>query len=289
MSAPALDLKRSLSQRLKHCAPFSTGPHVFVTPNPLTQPAAQVHGHSSPTPHAASCTFDRAQQDVLVLLVGLAVLALWEWSRLDLPLIRLYATSSGFEWRDHWFTVKVMHEGARWVGWAFFVLLLASVWRPRLLVAAVPRRERIWWIGTTLLCVALIPLMKRASGTSCPWSLIQFGGEFARYVPHWVLGIQDGGPGGCFPSGHASTAFALLAGWFAIRDYAPRAARIFLIAVLMSGSVLAWVQMMRGAHYLSHSLWTAFICWTVSVISWHSLQAWRDRRSGDAAPVESRA
>lgn len=283
------DLKRSLRWRLKHCAPSSTGPDVLVNPNPLTQPAAQALGHPSPTPHAANPTFDRAQQDVLVLLVGLSLLALWEWSRLDLPLIRLFATSSGFEWRDHWLTAKVMHQGARWVGWAFFGFLLASVWRPGLLVAVVPRRERICWIGTTLFCVALIPLLKRASATSCPWSLAQFGGEVVRYVPHWVLGIQDGGPGGCFPSGHASTAFALLPGWFAIRDYAPRAARMFLILVLVCGSVLAWVQMMRGAHYLSHSLWTAFICWTVSVISWHSLQTWRDRRSSDAASAESRA
>lgn len=257
---------------------------MFVTPDPLAQPSANSLRRPS-APAAKLPAVDRAQQDVLVLLVGLAALALWEWSRLDLPLVRLYATEQGFAWRDHWLTAKVLHDGARLVGWAFFFTLLASVWRPRLLLPEVPRRERIWWILTTLVCVALIPLMKRVSTTSCPWSLVQFGGEFARYVPHWVLGSQDGGPGGCFPSGHASTAFALLPGWFAIRDHAPRAARLFLAVVVTCGALLAWVQMMRGAHYLSHSLWTAFICWTVSVISWHGLQAWRDRKRLDARPA----
>jgi membrane-associated PAP2 superfamily phosphatase len=271
-------LKRSLSRWLEDCEPLLIGASVFITPDPLAQHTANSFDPRHVSDHPTFLTVDRAQQDVLVLLVGLAALALWEWSRLDLPLARLYATTAGFEWRHHWLTAKVLHDGARLAGWAFLFVVLASVWRPRLLVAAVPRRERIWWILTTLACVALIPLMKRASATSCPWSLIQFGGEFARYVPHWVVGLQDGGPGGCFPSGHASTAFAMLPGWFALRDYAPRIARIFLAVVVLCGWCLAWVQMMRGAHFLSHSLWTAFICWTVSVISWHGLQARREGR-----------
>lgn len=136
-----------------------------------------------------------------MVFVGLALLALWEWSRLDLPLIRLYGSVAGFPLRDHWLTAKILHDGTRLVGWVFFALLLMSIWRPKLLAAGLPRRDRIWWIVTTLICVALIPLLKRASSTSCPWSLIQFGGEVAHYVPHWVLGLQDGGPGDVSPRG----------------------------------------------------------------------------------------
>ncbi|MFN3302139.1 MAG: phosphatase PAP2 family protein [Roseateles sp.] len=213
---------------------------------------------------------------MLVLFGGLVFLALWEWSRLDLPLTSLYGTTTGFVWRDHWMMSKVLHDGARLVGWAFFVLLLMSLWRPQLLASNLSRRERLWWICTTLVCVAVIPSLKRASSTSCPWSLLQFGGDVARYVPHWVLGLTDRGPGGCFPSGHASTAFALLPGWFALRDRIPSGARRYLAVVALCGCVLAWVQMMRGAHFLSHSMWTAWICWGISVLSWYSLQVWRD-------------
>lgn len=123
------------------------------------------------------------------MLVGLTVVALWEWSRLDLPLIRLYATEQGFAWRDHWLTAKVLHDGARLIGWGFLSILLASAWRPQMLIAAMPKRERVWWILTTLVCVALIPLMKRASTTSCPWSLLQFGGDVTRYVPTGCSGL----------------------------------------------------------------------------------------------------
>lgn len=256
-----------------------------MIPTPVQSIFRVAHGES-PVVRSRKRSFERATQDVLILFASLMALALWEWSRLDLPLIRFYGNAHGFEWRDHWLTAKLLHDGARLVGWWFFAWLVMSIWRPQALVAALPRRERVWWVATTLACVALIPVLKRASATSCPWSMVQFGGELARYVPHWVLGLTDGGPGGCFPSGHASTAFALLPGWFALRDYAPRPARLYLAIVVASGMVLAWVQMMRGAHYLSHSLWTAWICWTVSVMSWHGLQALRDRQrvEGPSSP-----
>lgn len=223
-----------------------------------------------------------ARQDMLVIGLGLLALVAWDFSSLDLPLARLYGDTAGFAWREHWLTARLLHDGARLVGWAFLALLLLSLWRPLLLVRSVPRRERLWWLLCTLSCVAIIPLLKRSSATSCPWSLLEFGGDVVRYVPHWLFGTRDGGPGGCFPSGHASTAFSLLPGWFALRAYAPRAARLLLAVVVVAGLLLAWVQMMRGAHYLSHSLWTAWICWTVSALMFHAMRAWR--RQG-ASPV----
>lgn len=225
------------------------------------------------------------RRDLIVVLLGLLALGLWEFSGLDLPLERLYGTSSGFAWRDHWLTAGLLHDGTRLLGWVLFALLVCNVARPLGLMRELARRERLWWVLTTLLCVALIPLLKRGSATSCPWSLVEFGGGLGHYVPHWLLQVRDGGPGGCFPSGHASTAFALLPGWFALRAVAPRAARMLLGGVLLVGGLLAWVQMMRGAHFLSHSLWTAWICFSVSAMSWHALQAW----AGAWRPALSRA
>lgn len=216
-----------------------------------------------------------ALRDAAVAVVGLVVLVLWEFSGLDLPLARLYGSQLGFVWRDHWLTGGLLHEGARTLGWTVFGVLVLGLWRPLPFMRALGRSERLWWLATTLLCVSLIPLLKRASSTSCPWALAEFGAGAAQYVPHWVLGARDGGPGGCFPSGHASTAFAFLTGWFALRDLEPKAARRWLIVTVAAGSVLAWVQMMRGAHYLSHSLWTAWACWTVAALSFHLTHALR--------------
>jgi len=47
---------------------------------------------------------------------------------------------------------------------------------------SVSQRDRIWMVGSILLCVTLIPLLKQASSTSCPWSLVEFGGEATATV-----------------------------------------------------------------------------------------------------------
>ena len=60
-----------------------------------------------------------------------------------------------------------------------------------------------------------------------------------------------------------SAAFAYAGGYFVLRRVSPRAAAVWLGASLVAGFALGLSQQMRGAHYMSHTLWTAWICWTV--------------------------
>ena len=68
-------------------------------------------------------------------------------------------------------------------------------------IAELSIRKAGWVLVGCLLAVAAL---KRHSPTSCPWSLQEFGGH-AVYLSHWRW-RPDGGPGHCFPSGHASGA-----------------------------------------------------------------------------------
>ena len=60
--------------------------------------------------------------------------------------------------------------------------------------------------------------------------------------------------GHCFPGGHASSGFAVLAGYFIYRVTQPKRAYFFLIAACILGMGMGWAQMMRGVHFFSHSL-----------------------------------
>lgn len=230
-----------------------------------------------PTVPISSPLSHTLRNDAAALVLGLLALAAWDAGGMDIVLARSWGTAAGFAWREHWLTAGLMHGGIRMLGWIAFLVLLVGVWRPLPFARLLSRRDHVWWIGTTVLCVALIPLLKRVSTTSCPWALAEFGGGVAQYVPHWVHGLTDGGPGGCFPSGHASTAFAFLSGWFALRERNPSAARVWLLSVIAVGAALGGVQAVRGAHYISHSLWTAWICWATSALSFHALKAWPAR------------
>jgi len=224
-------------------------------------------------------TVARAQRrcDLAWCLGLLAGLLLWDWAGLDIGLMRQFASRAGFAWRDHWVTTVVLHQGGRAVGWVVLAALVLQLWRPLPFARDLPLAERRWWLATSLLCLLVIPLLKHASLTSCPWSLAEFGGT-ARYVSHWRLGVADGGSGGCFPSGHASAAFSFLAGYFALRQRHPLAAKRWLWGVVTLGLVFGAGQTWRGAHYPSHTLWTAWICLAVTLASHHGWQAWRTGR-----------
>lgn len=215
---------------------------------------------SPPASAAAPRRHPQLSRDLAVTAMGLLCLIAWDWSGLDLAVARHYGNAAGFAWREHWWTRDVLHNGGRWLAFGAMGLIVWNLWRP--VFRGQTRRDRWWWLGLTLVCLLAVPALKQLSLTSCPWSLAEFGGT-ATHVSHWRLGVGDGGSGRCFPSGHATAAFAYLSGWFMLRDTHPRAARRWQAAVLAFGLLFAWAQTARGAHYPSHSMWTAWLCWTI--------------------------
>lgn len=145
------------------------------------------------------------------------------------------------------------------------MLLAGLVWRAWRCPPddALGARARWGTLGAVLLNLVAVPAFKRASATSCPWDLAEFGGS-AQWVSHWSWGVLDGGPGHCFPSGHAVAAFCFLALYFAWRDVRPAVARRWLWAVLAFGALFGAAQVLRGAHYVSHVAWSAWVCWALS-------------------------
>ena len=238
----------------------------------------------APLSPAATAPFDaRAEltRDLLILGTGLLVLIVWDALGLDLPVSRLFGNAAGFALRDQWFVSDVLHSGARYLAWVLALVLAVGIWRPLPFARGLSRTDRIAWVAATAACALLIPLLKLASLTSCPWSLAEFGGS-ALHVSHWALGQADGGPGRCFPAGHATAAFCFLPGWLVLRASAPVAARRWLIGTLVAGALLTMVQVVRGAHYVSHSLWTGWCCCLLGVAGVHAMRAWRNLRGAIA-------
>lgn len=198
------------------------------------------------------------RHDLAVTLALLAALLWWEASGLDLAFAGWYASAAGFALRDAWWTRDLLHDGGRWLSGAALAAAAAAAWRG----GRAQRPWRLAWFGLVLAGLLVVPALKRFSTTSCPWDLVDFGGH-AAYVPHWLVSVQDGGPGHCFPSGHAVAAFAFLPLYFQWRATHPRRARALLAAVLALGALFGWAQLARGAHFPSHTLWSAWLCWAI--------------------------
>lgn len=236
---------------------------------------------------APSYLANDAGVSALLLLLVLA----WELVGADLAVMRWWGDTSGFALRDMW---TVLHQAGRVLSWLVLGgMAWCAVKAPSPTAINTARKlpslgQRRTALVITLASIAVVQLIKRASTTSCPWDLSEFGG-MVSYVSHWNLALSDGGPGHCFPSGHSSAAFCFLTLYFMWRGVDAQRARVWLAAVCLAGVLFSLTQIIRGAHYPSHVLWTAWLCWTVPLAArllGHVASKVRRTRLAVAIPVK---
>ncbi len=121
------------------------------------------------------------------------------------------------------------------------------------------RRWRVAFIAMAAGSLS-VSLLKQLSPYHCPWDLLEFGGH-APYVP--LLAALPAGvtAGKCFPAGHASGGFVLMALYFVYAGERPRLALAWLWGGLVLGLLMGVGQQLRGAHFLSHTLWSGWVVW----------------------------
>jgi membrane-associated PAP2 superfamily phosphatase len=205
---------------------------------------------------------------LLPLALFLLAVTVCELSGMDLYLAdRLFDFSTGI-WpaRNAWWAEWLIHKRGRdliaLIAGGSLLLWLGSFWWGRL--------HRYRWMALYLalsigLSTGAVTAGKKLTGRHCPWDLDRYGGT----VPHTTL--FEGPPpgckaGNCFPAGHASGGFSIMSGYFVYRDRRRNIARSWLIAGLLLGGIFGYGQMARGAHFLSHNIWTAIVCWLSALV-----------------------
>ena len=201
------------------------------------------------------------------LALGVVIVVLNRYTNVDLRLSAMFYDTVGhtFPARSIRLLDLLFHDGLRWVSGLLVLVLLVQ---PRLQPAHSRQwRENLIVVGLAVFSALVVSLMKTQSAHSCPWDLVEFGGV----APYFKLfdSVPSGlahNPGRCFPSGHASTAFMWIALLYsslpAVRHHRALILQVFaLFAILACG-----VQLAKGAHFVSHLLATAWVCWAVALI-----------------------
>jgi membrane-associated PAP2 superfamily phosphatase len=115
-----------------------------------------------------------------------------------------------------------------------------------------------------IVSVGTVGALKTVTNKDCPRDLTAFGGEHA-YVALFAHRPAELRNARCFPAAHASAGYALLALYFMLRERNRRWARIGLAIGVLTGLVFGLSQQSRGAHFVSHDVWSAFIVWTIAL------------------------
>ncbi len=200
-------------------------------------------------------------------ILSITLLLMFDPSRLDFALQRLfYSPGTGFIGSDSFWLEDILHDRAKQA-----VILLGVAAIIGFLWSLLPTRLRAWraQLGYVVLTLALatsiVTPLKILTEVHCPWSLSEFGGS-EIHTPLLSARAPSDKPGRCWPGGHASAGFSLVAFYFALRDRRPKSARITLGIALGLGLAFSIGRMLQGAHFLSHNLWTFLLDWLICVL-----------------------
>jgi len=193
------------------------------------------------------------------VLAGLA----FQYSGLDVRLESLFYDPEhmGWPWRNAWFTKAFLHQGGHdlvvVIITGILVVFISSFFNASLKAY---RQPTAFLILSSLTAVGIVGILKATTHMYTPWMLQDFGGKMPNI--HLFDHVSSQLPiGHAFPSGHASSGFALLSLYFLARHYQHRYTPYLLTAVLMIGFIFGIGQQMRGAHMLSHDMFALAICW----------------------------
>ncbi|MCX6846424.1 MAG: phosphatase PAP2 family protein [Verrucomicrobia bacterium] len=158
-----------------------------------------------------------------------------------------------------WPKVLIWTAGVALLGLA----LMPQDCRIRRMFPAWKRNEIMVVIGTLALAPTSVATLKATTNVFTPSEIRRYGGPvpYVKVCEAYPANDHPARRGRGFPAGHASGGFALMA---LAALASTRRARIFCIAGgLAIGSMLGAYQMLKGAHYLSHTIITALICWII--------------------------
>jgi membrane-associated PAP2 superfamily phosphatase len=175
-------------------------------------------------------------------------------------------------WKNSWLMEQFFHKGGRAASILLALIIFALIVTSYCLSHWKQHRKPLTYL---ILAAAggslLVSFLKSSLAVSCPWEFQRYGGNLHYNTVFEQLGLRNGE--GCFPSGHASAGYAWIALYFFGLCYGSpsRSAWQFtwrwagLVVPLITGIVFGFAQQLRGAHFISHDVWTLAICWFYSL------------------------
>lgn len=202
--------------------------------------------------------------DTALILSGLLILWIGNYTNIDLTLAdAMFDRASGtFPWRHAWLAERFNHDILKTILQVLGVMVVAlAAWdwaRPQPYWDA-PRRTGLRVLALSAILVpTCISVLKHFSDSHCPWDLQRYGGRepYVRLLEMLPVGVL---PGQCLPGGHASSALWLVAVAVFWLPHRPRMAAVVGGLMLAFGMAVGWMQQLRGAHFLTHTLWSMWI------------------------------
>lgn len=213
------------------------------------------------------------KQFIITFILFSATLLVEQYTSLDTTVQNLFFNFANCSWlinrQDNYILHFFLYSGVKVaiIAASVIVLLafLASYGRAKL-------RPYRYSFVVFLAAMAIVPLVlagaKKYTNVYCPAQLVTYCGNkpYAKLFESYPQDFdrQANSRGRCFPAGHASGGFALMVLFFCFKK------RKNKLLGLSLGLGLGWAmglyQMLRGEHFLSHTLTSMFGAWLLILL-----------------------
>ncbi|MCH4248085.1 MAG: phosphatase PAP2 family protein [Acinetobacter populi] len=202
-------------------------------------------------------------QVIFLLLSALLLLTLLPIAgSIDQALLSPYVSATqGFLYKNFWWYDQFAHHDMKVLQEFILLCILGSTIVSKYQVKFISlknTRQYIQLLIFMLLSILIISILKQNSTHSCPWYMMQVDQSTIHFFNYL-------GQGKCFPGGHSSLGYAWMAGFFVFYKQDRKIAYFYLFSGLILGTGMGFTQMMRGAHFLSHNLWTFWFTYVVNI------------------------
>ena len=238
----------------------------------------------------------------LPIAIALAIFVVFDLTSLDEVISNwLYYTNHEFPFGHNRLFENLTHRWPRiipnWTGEAAVIgLVLSFIWpllkpgrhdrliatldnvrlAPVLRFTARYRRDFLFVVVAFAVTTGMIHFFKSHTSIYCPVETTLYGGtmEKMEWFENFRL-FHEAGAGRCWPGGHASGGFTMLALYFVARRYRWRHAKAVLYASLLLGAVYGSTRVIQGWHFMSHTPWAGVIVWLSALMTALAFYGWR--------------
>ncbi|WP_447652307.1 phosphatase PAP2 family protein [Pseudomonas abietaniphila] len=124
------------------------------------------------------------------------------------------------------------------------------------------RRDLLFVVVAFSVTTGFIHYFKSHTSVFCPVETTLYGGieQKREWFENFSL-LHEAGKGRCWPGGHASGGFTMLALYFVALRYRWRHAKAVLFFTMTLGFVYGTTRIFQGWHFMSHTPWAGVIVW----------------------------
>ena len=210
------------------------------------------------------------KQIVITAFLLIAVIALFQFSNLDIFVQSFFYDFDKKSWlidKNEPILKFFFYDGIKNLLLFFGLLILVSLifFRKNILVQEY-KKGLIIVLLSAILVPSIIGFLKDITNTPCPCNIVYFNGTYPdkKVFDSYPKDFVQKSKVKCWPAGHASGGFALMALFFLFKT--PKNQKKALFVALIIGWSMGTYKMLLGDHFFSHTIITMLMAWLIILI-----------------------